>query len=128
MFVKVVAPLLAVFLTVASADLVGGPVDTDINNTEVQDALRFAVTQYNAESNCMYTSKVVNVIRAQTQVVAGVKYIFTVEMAKTSCKKSEDENVCATNSDTTIAQPHECKLAVWSKPWESSMMLLENTC
>ncbi|KAB5582073.1 hypothetical protein PHYPO_G00182960 [Pangasianodon hypophthalmus] len=128
MFVKVVAPLLAVFLAVASADLVGAPVDADINRPEVQDALRFAVAQYNAESDCIYTSQVVKVIKTQTQVVAGLKYIFTVEMAKTSCKKAEVENTCAVSSDPAIAQPHECKLAVWSQPWKNSLKLIENTC
>ncbi|XP_060780618.1 cystatin-like [Neoarius graeffei] len=128
MFVKVAVSLLAVFLAVASDMLVGAPVDADINSPEVQDALRFAVTQYNAQSNSVYTSQVVKVIKAQVQVVAGLKYIFTVEMARTSCKKAEPENTCAINPDPEIAQPHECTLAVWSQPWLHSMTLIENTC
>lgn len=68
MFVKVAVSLLAVFLAVASDMLVGAPVDADINSPEVQDALRFAVTQYNAQSNSVYTSQVVKVIKAQVQV------------------------------------------------------------
>ncbi|TSN48515.1 Cystatin [Bagarius yarrelli] len=128
MLVKVVAPLLAVFLAVTSSDLVGAPVNADLNNPEVQEALRFAVAQYNSESNSVYISHVIKVISVQTQVVAGVKYIFTIEMAQTNCKKEEAEQICTVNSDPAIAQPHECKFAVWSQPWQSSMQLIENTC
>ncbi|KAK2853031.1 hypothetical protein Q7C36_008232 [Tachysurus vachellii] len=128
MLVKVLAPLLTVFLALASADMVGAPEDADINSPEIQNALHFAVAQYNAESDSIYTSQIVKVISVQTQVVAGVKYIFTVEMAKTSCKKTEAKDNCAMNSDPAIAQPHECMLAVWSQPWINSVQLIENTC
>ncbi|XP_060727796.1 cystatin-like [Tachysurus vachellii] len=128
MLVKVLAPLLTVFLALASADMVGAPEDADINSPEIQNALHFAVAQYNAESDSIYTSQIVKVISVQTQVVAGVKYIFTVEMAKTSCKKTEAKDNCAMNSDPAIAQPHECTLAVWSQPWINSVQLIENTC
>lgn len=74
MIVKVVASLLAVFLAVESLDLVGAPADADINSPEVQDALRFAVAQYNAESKSIYTSQVVKVISVQTQVRYFIRY------------------------------------------------------
>lgn len=67
MLVKVVALLLAVVLAVESARLVGAPVNVDINSPEIQDALRFAVAQYNADSDSTYTSQV-KVITAQAQV------------------------------------------------------------
>ncbi|KAG7334400.1 hypothetical protein KOW79_002807 [Hemibagrus wyckioides] len=85
---QVVASLFAVFLAVESLDLVGSPVDADINSPEVQDALRFAVAQYNVASKSIYTSRVVKVISVQTQVVPGMKCIFNVEMAETTCKKT----------------------------------------
>ncbi|KAI5108513.1 cystatin-like [Silurus meridionalis] len=128
MLVKVVVSLLAVCLAVSSTVLVGAPVDADINSPETKEALRFAVAQYNADSDSVYTSEVVKVIKAQVQVVSGLKYIFTVEMARTSCKKEEPESTCTVNSDPAIAQQHECKLAVLSQPWMHSMMLIENNC
>ncbi|XP_027021709.1 cystatin-like [Tachysurus fulvidraco] len=129
MFVKFVATLLAVFLTVANAGLDGAPENADINSPEVQNALSFAVAQYNSESDSIYIQKVVKVIKAQVQVVSGVNYIFTVEMANTSCKKEKPEETCAINSDPDLAKSHECKLTVWSQPWMmDSMKLIENTC
>lgn len=68
MFLKVVVPLLAVFLAVGSAGIVGGPTDVDVNREDVQDALRFAVAQHNKASNDLYVSQVSRVIKAQTQV------------------------------------------------------------
>ncbi|XP_017319575.1 cystatin [Ictalurus punctatus] len=127
MFVKVAA-LLAVFLAVASAQISGAPADADIKNPEVKAALRFAVAQYNNQSNSIYLCKVVKVIKAQVQVVSGSKYYFTVVMAQTSCKKEEAKIKCAINSDPAIAQPHECNLVVWSQPWLHRMVLTENTC
>ncbi|XP_058233658.1 cystatin-like [Hemibagrus wyckioides] len=129
MFIKVVASLLAVCVAVTNSALVGAPMDADINSPEVQNALCFAIVQHNSGSDSSYISQVVNVIKAQMQIVSGIKYTFIVEMAITSCIKEEPEETCVVNSDPAIAQPHECKPVVWSQPWlMQSMTLTENTC
>lgn len=38
------------------------------------------------------------------QVVAGMKYIFTVEMARTNCRKGGVETECEIHSDLTLAK------------------------
>ncbi|XP_072532894.1 cystatin C (amyloid angiopathy and cerebral hemorrhage) [Salminus brasiliensis] len=128
MFWKVVAPLLAVCLAVASAGLVGAPAEADMNDKDVQDALQFAVAQHNKASNDMYVSQVARVISVKKQVVSGLKYIFTVEMARTSCRKGGVEEVCAVQADPNLAQHRQCKFAVWSQPWLNSIKVVENTC
>ncbi|KAG9274806.1 cystatin C (amyloid angiopathy and cerebral hemorrhage) [Astyanax mexicanus] len=128
MFWKVVAPLLALCLAVASAGLVGGPVPADLNEEGVQNALQFAVVQHNKASNDMYIREVSKVISVQKQVVSGLKYIFTVEMARTGCRKGGVEEVCAIELDPNTAQPQTCKFSVWSQPWLNSIKLVENTC
>ncbi|WP_157178815.1 cystatin family protein, partial [Herbaspirillum rubrisubalbicans] len=60
-------------------------------------------------SSSVYTSQASKVISVQTQVVAGMKYIFTIEMARTSCKKGKSQPICTIHSDPAIAQPHICK-------------------
>ncbi|MCJ8730971.1 hypothetical protein PDJAM_G00190230 [Pangasius djambal] len=125
MFLKVVAPLLAVFLAVASAGLLGGPMDVDVNREDVQDALRFAVAHYNKASNDAFVNQVSRVIKAQTQVVSGLNYIFTVEMVRTSCRKGGVEKECTVHSDP---RPHECRLKVWNQPWTGTIKVIENTC
>ncbi|KAF5901418.1 cystatin-like, partial [Clarias magur] len=98
MFVKVLVLLLAFSVAVASVAIVGAPVDVDINCSDVQDALQFAVTEYNNKSNKPYNSQVVKVIKAQKQIVAGENYTFTVLMAR------EPGSPCAISSDPAIAQ------------------------
>ncbi|KAF5901415.1 cystatin-like, partial [Clarias magur] len=101
---KVVALLLAVFLAVGSAGLVGGAREVDKDREDVQDALKFAVTQHNKASNDAFLSQVSRVIKAQTQVVSGTNYIFNVEMVRTNCKKGGLENECAAHSDPNLAK------------------------
>ncbi|XP_062851507.1 cystatin-like [Trichomycterus rosablanca] len=104
MICRVVAALLVVSVAMASAILVGAPQNADINSQDVQDALKFAVQQYNKVNQDEYLSRVLKVIKAQEQVVSGMKYIFTVEMVRTSCKKGETEDSCASNLDPAKAQ------------------------
>ncbi|XP_036430960.1 cystatin-like [Colossoma macropomum] len=127
MFLKVVVPLVALCLAVESG-MPGAPVDVDLADPGVQDALQFAVAQHNRASNDMFVSKVSRVISVQKQVVSGMKYIFTVEMARTSCRKDGVEEDCPVHSDPALASSHECKLAVWSQPWTKTIKVVENTC
>ncbi|XP_051507941.1 cystatin C (amyloid angiopathy and cerebral hemorrhage) [Myxocyprinus asiaticus] len=128
MSLKMIVPVFAVILAVASGGLVGGPMDADKNDEGVQKALQFAVAQYNRMSNDAYLRQVSEVIKVQRQVVSGLKYIFTVNMARTSCRKGEAETLCAIHEDPAVAQVTECKIVVWSQPWMNSIKVLENTC
>lgn len=68
MYVKIIVSVLAVILAVASAGLIGGPVDADMNDRGAKDALQFAVAQHNRESNDIYVSQVSEVVKLQKQV------------------------------------------------------------
>ncbi|XP_060780617.1 cystatin-like [Neoarius graeffei] len=128
MFVKVAASLLAVFLAVTSARHIGATADADINCPEVQKILQFAVAQYNAHSDSIYTSQVVKVIKLQVQAVIGVKYIFTVVMVKTYPKKPTAGYTCTIRPKPNFAKPYECILIVWKQPWSHTMKLMFSTC
>ncbi|XP_056326709.1 cystatin C (amyloid angiopathy and cerebral hemorrhage) [Danio aesculapii] len=127
MFLKMIVAFLAVILTVSSAGLVGGPMDADMDK-ESQSALQFAMTQYNRQSNDAYVSDVSRVTKLQKQVVAGIKYIFTVDVARTTCRKGGVEELCAIHKNPDIAQVKECKIVVWTKSWESFIKVTENSC
>ncbi|XP_067092211.1 cystatin C (amyloid angiopathy and cerebral hemorrhage) [Osmerus mordax] len=124
-----VVPLLAVVFTVANAGIMtGGVSDADMNDKSTQDALQFAVVQHNKKTNDMYVSQVAKVIKVQKQVVAGIKYIFTVDMARTSCRKGGAETTCAIHEDPQVARPYQCKFEVWSRPWISDIRVVKNEC
>ncbi|XP_076830731.1 cystatin C (amyloid angiopathy and cerebral hemorrhage) [Brachyhypopomus gauderio] len=127
MFLGVVAPILALFLAVGNAGIPGGPMDADRNDPAVQNALNFAEAQHNRATNDLYLSKVLHLVRVQTQVVSGRNYIFTVEMVRTNCRKSSNEE-CDVKNRSTLAQPKQCELVVYDQPWTQTIKLIRNTC
>lgn len=68
MYFKMIVPFFAVILTVASAGLTGAPMDADMNDEGVQNALQFAVAHYNRQSNDAFVHQVSEVIKVQKQV------------------------------------------------------------
>ncbi|XP_061084274.1 cystatin-like [Conger conger] len=127
---KIAVPLLAVFFAVASAGMgmTGGLSEADLESAPVKDALQFAVLQYNRGNNAMYQSKMTKLIKAQQQVVAGMKYFFTVELSMTSCRKNVDLKQCEVHKDPAMAAPKECVLTVWSRSWLNEMELTKTIC
>uniref|UniRef100_A0A1A7YFG8 Cystatin domain-containing protein n=1 Tax=Iconisemion striatum TaxID=60296 RepID=A0A1A7YFG8_9TELE len=125
---KIGFPLLVALFAVGLGSFVGGPRDIDVNDEGVQNALNYAVAQYNRGSNDVYLHGVAKVIKAQSQLVAGMKYIITVEMARTSCRKSNADDQCPIQTDSNTAQPYTCTFTVWSRVWLNDIQLLEMKC
>ncbi|KAM9412326.1 cystatin-like isoform 1-T1 [Salvelinus alpinus] len=124
---KIVVPLLAVAFIVTSADgITGGVVDADMNDPATRDALQFAVAEYNKGTNDPYVWQVAKVVKAQKQVVAGIKYIFTVLMARSLCRKGGVEKDCAVHHGP--AETYQCIFEVWSRPWLGASQLIKQAC
>ncbi|NXU56715.1 CYT protein, partial [Turnix velox] len=114
-----------------SPRLVGAPVTiSDAGNDEgLQRALNFAMTEYNRASNDMYSSRVVRVINAKKQIVAGIKYIMTVEIGRTTCPKpAADLQTCAFHDAPQMAKHTICDFVVYTVPWLNQIKLLESRC
>ncbi|XP_028279458.1 cystatin C (amyloid angiopathy and cerebral hemorrhage) [Parambassis ranga] len=126
---KVVFPVLAAVFAVGLGGMAGGFRDVDLNADEgAQNALNFAVVQHNKATNDMYLSQVAEVVKAQAQVVAGMKYVITVKMGKTPCRKDSAAEVCAVHQDPAKARPYQCTFTVWSRPWLNDIRLIDQTC
>ncbi|XP_034753446.1 cystatin C (amyloid angiopathy and cerebral hemorrhage) [Etheostoma cragini] len=125
---KVVFPVLAAVFAVGSGGLVGGFSEVDVHDEGVRDALNYAVVQHNKGSNDLYLSQVAEVLKAQRQVVAGMKYIITVKMAKTPCRKGRENDVCDIHQDRAKAQPYQCTFTVWNRPWLNEIQMVAETC
>ncbi|NWU99944.1 CYT protein, partial [Upupa epops] len=111
--------------------LVGAPVEISNagNDRGLQQALRFAMAEYNKASNDMYSSRVVRLISAKSQIVAGVKYIMEVEIGRTTCQKpAADLQNCALSDAPQMAMRTICNFTVYSVPWQNRMELLEHSC
>ncbi|XP_064020709.1 cystatin-like [Pogoniulus pusillus] len=111
--------------------MVGAPVTIDNaeNDEGLQQALRFAMEKYNEASNDLYSSRVVRVISAKKQIVAGVKYIMEVEIARTTCEKpAADPQNCAFPDSPQLSQHTVCKFVVYVVPWLGKTELLQREC
>ncbi|XP_027552771.1 cystatin-C [Neopelma chrysocephalum] len=111
--------------------LVGAPevIDNPENDEGLQRALQFAMTAYNRASNDMYSSRVVRVISAKRQIVAGVKYIMEVEIARTTCTKpAADLQRCAFRDEPQMAKHTICNFVVLNVPWRNQIELLDSKC
>ncbi|XP_015476646.1 cystatin-like [Parus major] len=111
--------------------LVGGlqTIDDPENDEGLERALQFAMTAYNRASNDMYSSRVVRIISAKKQIVAGIKYIMEVEIARTTCTKpATDIQHCAFHEEPQMAKHTICTFVVLTVPWRNQVELLESKC
>uniref|UniRef100_A0A8I3WV09 Cystatin domain-containing protein n=1 Tax=Callithrix jacchus TaxID=9483 RepID=A0A8I3WV09_CALJA len=73
--------------------------DIPQNYVYVQQALWFAMKDYNKASSDKFSFRVLTVLKSQEQVTDSLEYYIEVKIARTICKKiSEDEN-CAFQKD-----------------------------
>ncbi|MFI9505625.1 cystatin family protein [Nocardia sp. NPDC052566] len=94
-----------VLMIVASAAAVaqpGGLSDADPNDPRVQDAARFAVDQLNGQPGSQY------VLKAQKQVVQGMRYYLTVSLVVDDVRE-------------------RCDVVVWVKP-DNQDELVSSSC
>ncbi|XP_076141600.1 cystatin-like isoform X2 [Alosa pseudoharengus] len=114
------------FARVSTSTMAGAITDTDVNIPEVKDALNFAVDEFNTQSNDVYIYKVVQVIKATSQVVSGTMYRFEVEMVISGYKSSPQEMCAMDNSE--LKKPYTCYFEVWSQPWLGPPKLMKKVC
>ncbi|TFK12085.1 small nuclear ribonucleoprotein F-like [Platysternon megacephalum] len=113
--------------------LAGGLQEVLISDPGVQEAVRFAVEAYNQASNSLHYSRAERVLRACSQVVAGIKYYLTVQLVTTQCQKNgaglgnKDISTCPL-PPASEQQKLLCEFQVWSRPWLNETQLLFQNC
>ncbi|XP_053731702.1 cystatin C (amyloid angiopathy and cerebral hemorrhage) [Synchiropus splendidus] len=112
----------------ATVSIPGGISDIDSNDEGFQNAMSFAVARHNNASNDLYLRQVAGVVESKSQVVAGVRYFITVNLAKTNCTKANFAELCTVHNDPVLAAPYQCKFTVWSKPWLNFIKVLDEEC
>uniref|UniRef100_A0A8C9PW80 Cystatin E/M n=1 Tax=Spermophilus dauricus TaxID=99837 RepID=A0A8C9PW80_SPEDA len=100
---------------------------------QVQRAAQAAVASYNMGSNSLYYFRDTNVIKAQSQLVAGIKYYLTVEMESTACRKTRvsGDHVDLTTCPLATGVQQEklrCDFEILEVPWKNSSQLLKHNC
>jgi len=105
-----------------SVPMPGGVNQLDTSDEGVLAAAAFSVdgVNMNLGSNTMFMYKMNRVVSATSQVVAGVKYVITLEMKETGCRNSmESYNMledCAFRGDD--AQTQLCTVQILWQAWQ----------
>uniref|UniRef100_A0A4W2CB13 Barrier to autointegration nuclear assembly factor 1 n=1 Tax=Bos indicus x Bos taurus TaxID=30522 RepID=A0A4W2CB13_BOBOX len=100
---------------------------------KVQKAAQVAVANYNMGSNSDYYYRDITILRAHSQLVAGIKYYLTVDMGSTACRKSAvaGDHVDLTTCPLAAEAQQEklrCDFEILVVPWKNSSQLLKHDC
>uniref|UniRef100_A0A3Q3N019 Cystatin domain-containing protein n=1 Tax=Labrus bergylta TaxID=56723 RepID=A0A3Q3N019_9LABR len=115
--------VLLVFFSIGVLGRIGGRDEIDLNqDVEARELLKSAVEEH---------SQFVDKLEFVT-VVEGVKYFFTVTMARTQCLKvdanDKENGLCVVHTDPDEAKPYQCSFTVWVRPWTSTGKEFTQTC
>ncbi|XP_049746853.1 cystatin-M [Elephas maximus indicus] len=104
------------------------------DDPQVQRATQVAVATYNMHSNSVYYFRDTHILKAQSQLVAGIKYYLTVEMGSTACCKTAvtgDRSVDLTTCPLATGAQQEklhCDFEMLMVPWQNTSQLLNHNC
>ncbi|KAM4845493.1 cystatin-M [Thomomys bottae] len=107
--------------------------DVSTQDPQVQKAAQMAVATYNMDSNSVLYYRNTNIVKAETQMVAGIKYYLTVDMESTECRKNR---VSSSGVDLTTCplatgvqqEKLRCEFEILEVPWKNSSQLLKQNC
>nr|XP_010971270.1 PREDICTED: uncharacterized protein LOC105083208 [Camelus bactrianus] len=90
----------------------------------VQQAVWFAMKEYNKASSDKFAFKVVEILKSQEQITDSLDYLIEAKIVRTTCKKvsGEHEN-CSEQQDPQMQKMFYCTFIVASKPWNFELKL-----
>nr|QDC23070.1 cystatin isoform 2 S1 [Cupiennius salei]QDC23071.1 cystatin isoform 2 S2 [Cupiennius salei] len=108
--------------------MVGGwtPVE-DTNSSDFQKITDFAAEKITSELRSNYKMRLMEILSAKKQLVAGMKYRFEMRLGATECKvkDNEDGSLC---DFLHCGAVHTCNATVWTRPWLSDTRLTNFSC
>ncbi|XP_039100609.1 cystatin-M [Hyaena hyaena] len=113
--------------------LVGERQDLSPSDPQVQKAAQAALASYNMGSNSLYYFRDTRILKAQSQLVSGVKYYLTMEMGSTACRKNmaagDGIDITACPLATGVQEEKlRCDFEILVIPWENTSRLLKHNC
>ncbi|KAM5304589.1 cystatin-C-like [Glossophaga mutica] len=107
----------------------GGLAEADVNEEGVQQALSFALKEYNKASNDAFHSRALRVVRARKQVVAGLNYFLDVEIGRTTCTKSQPNLAsCPFHIQPHLRKKTLCSFQIYTVPWLGKTSMVKSSC
>ncbi|XP_066092254.1 cystatin-C-like [Saccopteryx bilineata] len=109
--------------------LVGGLTEADVEEEGVQQALKFALSEYNKASNDAFHSRAMRVVRARKQIVAGLNYFLDVEVGRTTCTKSQPNlDTCPFHDQPHMRKKALCSFQIYTVPWLNKTSMVKSSC
>ncbi|XP_068086039.1 uncharacterized protein [Anabrus simplex] len=107
--------------------LVGAPSDTDVNSPYIQEIADFSLAELDKQSNALYSRKIVEVVKARTQVVAGTLVHLQLRLGYSNCRKGHKKQPqeCELQDEMT---KQLCSVEVWDRPWLKERKLTGAKC
>ncbi|XP_054855747.1 cystatin-like [Eublepharis macularius] len=134
---RVLSLCLLALLPVFMADrgmLVGGWRDRSASDPDVQKAAAFAEDAYNKASNSLFYCRAEEILKAQSQVVEGIKYYLKISLVNTQCEKTARRGLTHVDLGRCTMPPEAeqqkqiCKFYIWSRPWLNDTRLSDMSC
>ncbi|XP_077148414.1 cystatin-like [Ranitomeya variabilis] len=110
--------------------LVGGLQPVDPSDPEVVKVATIAISGFNKMLNDEYNYKLMRIISAEFQIVAGVRYVLNVEIGRTACNSvsTSEKGSCDFLQDSNLFKTLLCTFTVLDVPWENEESLLSWSC
>ncbi|XP_049828716.1 kininogen-1-like [Schistocerca gregaria] len=105
----------------------GGLFDADTDNVDIKSAAAFAVTEINNRQNSDDKLILVQILGAQSQIVAGSLHYLKLEIGESNCSKANSgatsECTLRENSNNQV-----CDVKIWDRPWLNKREITEIQC
>ncbi|XP_017504938.2 cystatin-F [Manis javanica] len=97
----------------------GFPKAIETNDPGVRRAARHSAEKFNNCSNDVFLFRESRISRALVQIVNGLRYVLSLEIGRTTCKKTKHPRLdsCDFQTNHTLQRTLSCYSEVWVVPW-----------
>lgn len=113
LFLLAVLTVEGVSITKRQVGFVGGFSPAKVDDSDVLKMADFATTAVSASSNSG-PLKLIKIVKAETQVVAGTNYKLNLELANTNAGEN--------------AAPIPCEVVIFDQPWTNTRKMIRSSC
>lgn len=104
--------------------LAGGWQKANKSSPAIQEAAQKATVHLESARNSAKAYRLVEVINAKQQVVAGMNYNITLKIGRTDCSRNTQTNL----ADCPFVTTQKCKVTVWVRAWLNSSQVTHSDC
>ncbi|XP_036621547.1 cystatin-M [Trichosurus vulpecula] len=112
-------------------NMLGARTPMSTTHPEVKKAAQYAVETFNRGHNSIYYFRDSKIIKAEKQLVSGIKYYLTMEMGSTECRKDSvalEAGSLAGCPFSTEGEKLQCQFEVLVVPWTNETSVQKFSC